>query len=80
MYQEIKGYGKINMIKAIREYCLNTFGVTPGLKVSKDLADDIFRIETENKATELRNIIASARNFGYTFEQVEGILQSEYGK
>ena len=32
---------KINAIKAIRQHCLDTFGVTPGLKESKDFIEQV---------------------------------------
>ena len=78
MYQEVKGFTKINMIKDIREYCQNKYGITPGLKVSKELADDIFRVAKENTETEFRAAIRAAKYFGYQFSELESFLNSEF--
>ena len=78
MYQEVKGFGKIPMIKDIREYCQNKYGITPGLKVTKDLADDIFRVAGENTVTEFRDAIRAAKSFGYQFSDLENFLNSEF--
>ena len=78
MYQEVKGFSNISMIKDIREYCQNKYGITPGLKVSKDLADDIFRVAKENTETEFRAAIRAAKSFGYQISELEDFLDSEF--
>ncbi len=38
---DLNGIGKINAIKAVREYATQTFGQTAGLKESKDFIDSL---------------------------------------
>ena len=71
MYQEINSFTKIGMIKDIRQYCQNKYGITPGLRVSRDLADDIFSTALSDVYSNLEKAIAAAKEHGMTYSQIE---------
>jgi len=66
---------KINAIKAVRLFTLDTFGTTAGLKIAKDFVDAlIVQIDADQAAAFEKHVCESLRN-GLTIAQMEDVLR-----